>query len=50
MPSRHLWTTSIINELRAHSNRIDPKIINYDKSKLSMWQDIADLHMNKRND
>ena len=49
MSSRHSQTDSTVKQLRAHSHIwIILKISNFVESKLSMWQDIRDLNMNKR--
>ena len=49
MSSIDLWTGSIVNQSITHSHIwINPKLANFVESKLSTWQDIADLNMNKR--
>ena len=43
------WTDSFVNQLRAHSHIwVNPNLTNFIESKLSMWQNIANLNMNKR--
>ena len=48
MSSKCLWTSSIKNQLRAHSHIwVNPKITNFIESKLSTWQDRANMNMNR---